>query len=59
MKLNFHILKILVWKCKIRVVVFWVFILWRADLMNDNVRMQEQQTDAPCYTERQLKDIRS
>lgn len=53
MKLNFHILKILVWKCKIRVVVFWVFILWRADLMNDNVRMQEQQTDAPCYTERQ------
>lgn len=41
------------WKCKVGVVAFWVFILWRADLMDDNVRMQEQQTDAQCYTERQ------
>lgn len=38
-------------------VVFWVFIpkknQRREDLMNDNVRMQEQQTDAYCYTKSQ------
>lgn len=32
---------------------FWVFLPWREDLMKDNVRTQEQQTESHCYTKRQ------